>query len=87
VSPTTVAAPPEAPPAPLEPPPLLWDSERADDRASQALRYLAERYPECAGRDVLTPCHDAAEEYNAHEKAQSFFSAPHRLRPLEHYLA
>jgi hypothetical protein len=30
---------------------------------------------------------DAAEEYNAHEKAQSFFSAPHRLRPLEHYLA
>jgi hypothetical protein len=30
---------------------------------------------------------DAAEEYNAHEKAQSLFSAPHRLRPLEHYLA
>jgi hypothetical protein len=30
---------------------------------------------------------DTAEEYDAHEKAQSFFSAPHRLRPLEHYLA
>ena len=30
---------------------------------------------------------DAAERYNEHERGMSFFSASHRLRPLESYLA
>ena len=30
---------------------------------------------------------DAAEAYNEHERGMSFFSASHRLRPLESYLA
>jgi hypothetical protein len=35
--------------------PVLWDSAWADVRASQALQYLAENFPECCGLEALDP--------------------------------
>jgi len=40
----------------------MWDTERAAERASEAMRLLAEHYPECAGSQALHPHQDAAHE-------------------------
>ena len=37
-----------------------WDTEWASRRAQEALKWLANNYPECAGSDALTPYEDAA---------------------------
>ena len=39
---------------------MAWDTEWAAERASEALRYLAEHYPESAGSPELHPHQDAA---------------------------
>ena len=41
---------------------MAWDTEWAAERASEALRYLAEHYPESAGSPELHPHQDAAHE-------------------------
>jgi hypothetical protein len=56
-------------------PPLVWSQEWAYEKAAQAMRYLAENYPECGGLEVLDPYHDAvhdaavAEDRGAYEEA------------------
>ncbi len=37
-----------------------WDTEWAAERASDAMRFLAEHYPECSGSEELHPHQDAA---------------------------
>ena len=39
-----------------------WDFEWAAERASEAMRFLAEHYPECGGSEALHPHQDAAHE-------------------------
>ena len=39
-----------------------WDTEWAAEKASAALRYLADFYPECAASEALHPHQDAAHE-------------------------
>jgi hypothetical protein len=39
---------------------MAWDTEWAAERASEALRYLVEHYPESAGSPELHPYQDAA---------------------------
>lgn len=39
-----------------------WDTEWAAERAAEAMRFLAEHYPECAGAEELHPHQDAAHE-------------------------
>ena len=41
---------------------MSWDVEWAAEKASAALRYLADFYPECATSEVLHPFHDAAHQ-------------------------
>jgi len=40
----------------------MWDTEWAAERASEAMRWLADNYPECAGSAALHPHQDAAHE-------------------------
>jgi hypothetical protein len=40
-------------------PPVLWSQNSAYERAVQAVRYLAENYPECGGVEAQDPYHDA----------------------------
>jgi hypothetical protein len=57
------------------PPPVLWSQEWAYEKAAQAIRYLAEDYPECGGLEALDPCQDAvhdaaiAEDRGAYQEA------------------
>ncbi len=37
-----------------------WDTEWAAERAAEAIRFLAEQYPECGGWEELHPHQDAA---------------------------
>jgi hypothetical protein len=39
---------------------MTWDTEWATEKASAAMRYLAERYPECAASEALYAHQDAA---------------------------
>jgi hypothetical protein len=39
-----------------------WDAEWAAERASAAMKYLADFYPESAGSEELHPFQDAAHE-------------------------
>jgi hypothetical protein len=39
-----------------------WDTEWAAEKASAALRYLADFYPECAASEALHPHQNAAYE-------------------------
>ena len=39
---------------------MSWDVEWAAEKASAALRYLADFYSECAASEALHPLHDAA---------------------------
>ena len=48
-------------------PPVLWSQKLADERAGQAVRYLAENYPECGGGETLDPYHDAVHEAASRE--------------------
>ena len=56
-------------------PPLLWSQEWALEKAAQAIRYLAEFYPECGGLEALDPYQDAVhqaavkEDRGAYEEA------------------
>lgn len=48
-------------------PPVLWSQESVYEKAVQAVRYLAENYPECGGTEALDPYHDAVHEAAARE--------------------
>ena len=48
-------------------PRVLWSQKLADERAGQAVRYLAENYPECGGIGALGPYQDAVNEAAARE--------------------
>ena len=39
-----------------------WDTEWASEKAAEAMRYLAQYYPEAAGSKALHPHQDAAHE-------------------------
>jgi RecB family exonuclease len=41
---------------------MSWAVEWAAEKASAALRYLADFYPECATSEALHPFHDAAHQ-------------------------
>ena len=59
----------------IVPPPVVWSQECAYEKAAQAIRYLAENYPECGGFEALDLYHDAvheaavAEDRGAYEEA------------------
>jgi hypothetical protein len=44
------------------PPAQAWCQEWAYKKAAQAVRYLAENYPECGGLPALDPYQEAAHE-------------------------
>ncbi len=44
-----------------------WDTEWAAQKAADAMRWLAENYPECAGSEELHPHQDAAEDVSGGE--------------------
>jgi hypothetical protein len=48
-------------------PRVLWSQKWAYERAVQAVRYLAENYPECGGTEALGPHHEAVHEAAARE--------------------
>lgn len=56
-------------------PPVLWPNEWAYEKAAQAMRYLAENYPECGGLEALDTYQEAvheaavAEDRGAYEEA------------------
>lgn len=39
-----------------------WDPDWAAQRAAEAMRYLADHYPECSGADELDPYHHAVHD-------------------------
>jgi hypothetical protein len=43
-------------------PPILWGQEWAYEKAAQAIRYLAENYPECGGLEALDLYQEAVHE-------------------------
>jgi len=56
-------------------PPVLWSQESAYEKAVQAVRYLAENYPECGGTEALDPYHDAVHEVAAREDWDGYVDA------------
>lgn len=56
-------------------PPVLWSQKWADGRAVQAVRYLAENYPECGGTEALDPYHDAVHEAAVREDWDDYMDA------------
>jgi hypothetical protein len=54
------------------PPPFLWCQEWAYEKAAQAVRYLAENYPECGGLEALDPYHDAVHEAAVGEDRKAY---------------
>lgn len=42
--------------------PVAWSDEWAYERAAQALKYLADNYPECSGLDSLDSYHPAVHD-------------------------
>jgi hypothetical protein len=69
-------------------PPILWSQGWAYEKAAQAMRYLAEHYPECGGLEALDPYHDAvheaaiAEDQGAYEEALREFMRAGRREAL-----
>jgi hypothetical protein len=69
-------------------PPVLWCQEWAYEKAAQAMRYLAEHYPECGGLEALDPYHDTfheaaiAEDQGAYEEALREFMRGGRREAL-----
>ena len=51
---TRLAIPPSAP--------VAWSDDWAYTKASRALEYLAENYPECGGSEALDPYHHAVKD-------------------------
>jgi hypothetical protein len=41
---------------------MVWDTDWAAEKASAAMKYLADFYPECSGSEVLHGHQDAAHE-------------------------
>jgi hypothetical protein len=56
-------------------PPLLWSQQSAYETAVQAVRHLAENYPECGGIEALDPYHDAVHEAAAREDWDGYVDA------------
>jgi hypothetical protein len=42
--------------------PVVWSADWAYEKAAQALKYLAENYPECGGSDRLDSCHHESQQ-------------------------
>ncbi|HEV2093597.1 MAG TPA: hypothetical protein VGR18_10575 [Rubrobacter sp.] len=55
-----------------------WDTEWAAERASAALRYLADFYPECAASEALHPLHDAAHQAAVSGDTEAYLEALRR---------
>ena len=53
----------------------LWSQRLADERARQAVRYLAENYPECGGTEALDPYHVAVHEAAIREDWDGYLEA------------
>ena len=56
-------------------PPVLWSQESAHEKAVQAVRYLAENYPECGGTEALDPYRDAVHEAAIREDWAGYMDA------------
>ena len=54
---------------------MTWDTEWATEKASAALRYLAERYPECAASEALHAHQDAAHQAPVSEDREGYLEA------------
>lgn len=54
---------------------MAWDTEWAATKASEAMRYLAVNYPECAGSEALHPHQDAAHDAAVNGDAEAFLEA------------
>ena len=76
LAPPAELSPPEAS---LEPPPakasLEWDSVLADERAEQAVKWLATHFPECGGSPDLDQHRDAVNEAAVAEDMKHFEEA------------
>jgi hypothetical protein len=70
-------------------PPILWGQEWAYEKAAQAMRYLAENYPECGGleaRDLYQEAvHEAAvaEDRGAYQEALREYMRAGKREALE----
>lgn len=56
-------------------PPVQWSQEWAYEKAAQAMRYLAENYPECGGLATLDPYHDVVHEAAVAEDREAYEEA------------
>ncbi len=56
-------------------PPALWSQEWAMERAAQAIKYLAENFPECGGFEALDPYHEAVHEAAVKEDRDAYEEA------------
>jgi hypothetical protein len=54
---------------------MSWDPEWAYDLARQALLYLSENYPECAGSEELHPYHEDVHKAEASGERGAYYEA------------
>ena len=54
---------------------MAWDTEWAAERASEAMAYLANNYPECGGAPELHPHQDAAHDAAVVEEEGRYLEA------------
>ena len=54
---------------------MAWDTEWAATKASEAMRYLAAFYPECATSEALHPHQDAAHQAAVSEDREGYLEA------------
>jgi hypothetical protein len=54
---------------------MAWDTEWAAEKASAALRYLADFYPECSASEALHPHQDAAHQAAVSGDQEAFLEA------------
>ena len=52
-----------------------WDTEWAAEKASEAMRYLADFYPECAASEALHLFQEAAHEAAVVEDREDYLAA------------
>ncbi len=55
-----------------------WDIEWAAERAAEAMRFLAEHYPECGGSEELHEHQDAAHEAAVNGDREAYLQALRR---------
>ncbi len=55
---------------------MAWDTEWAAERAAEAMRYLAENYPECSAAPELHPHQEAAHEAAVVDHRGAYLEAP-----------